>query len=73
MLTCKRLRTAVLLSALLLILGLVLEAIAGATPWIVSTTYLALFLVLAGVVVLAATFLASLLPGTAKRLSECQH
>jgi hypothetical protein len=73
MLTCHRLRTAVLLSALLLIIGLVLEAIAEATPWSVPTSHLALFSVLTAATILGAAFLTSLLPGTARRLAECQH
>ena len=73
MLTCKRLRSAVLVSALLLVLGLILVAIAETTPWVIPTTHLALLSVLSGAAVLAATFLASLLPGTARRLAECQH
>lgn len=73
MLTCTRLRTAVFLSALLLVLGLALEVIAGTTPWFVAITYLALFIVLFGAILLASVFLVSLFPGTARRLSECQH
>jgi hypothetical protein len=73
MLNCQRLRTAIILSALLLALGLVLELISEVTPWSVPTSHLALFSVLAAALVLTGTFLASLLPGTARRLSECQH
>lgn len=73
MLTCQRLRSAVLLSALLLVAGLVLELFAQVTRIAVPTSHLALLLVLLAATVLAATFLASLLPGAAKRLSECQH
>jgi hypothetical protein len=73
MLTCKRLRSAVLVSALLLVLGLILETIAETTPWVIPTTHLALLSVLTGAGVLAVTFLVSLLPGTARRLAECQH
>lgn len=73
MLTCKRMRTAVILSALLLAIGLVLEGLAQTLPIAVPTSHLALLLVLAAAAVLALTFFASLLPGTAKRLRECQH
>jgi len=73
MLTCKRMRTAVILSALLLAVGLVLETLAQATLFAVPTSHVALFLVLAAALVLALTFLASLLPGTAERLRECRH
>lgn len=73
MLNCKRLRTAVLLSASLLVLGLLLELIAQLTALAIPATHLALLSVLSSVLVLALTFLASLLPGTARRLSKCQH
>ena len=73
MLTCKRLRTAVFLSALLLVAGLILESLVSAIPALAWFSYMALFLVLGGSLVLGLTFLASLLPGTAKRLAECQH
>jgi hypothetical protein len=54
-------------------LGLVLGTVAETTPWTVPTSHLALFSVLGAVAVLGATFAASLLPGTARRLRECQH
>jgi hypothetical protein len=73
MLTCERMRTAVLLSVLLLVAGLVLETIAQTTRLAIPASHLALLLVLAAALVLALTFLASLLPGTADRLRECQH
>lgn len=73
MLTCKRMRTAVILSALLLLLGLVLEAVAEATLFAVPTSHLALLVVLAAVALLALTVLASLLPGTAEHLKKCAH
>lgn len=73
MLTCKRMRTAVISSALLLFAGLVLEALAQFALSAVPTSHLALFLVLAAAALFAVTFLASLLPGTAERLRECQH
>ena len=73
MLTCKRMRIAVILSALLLVLGLLLAVLARATPFVVPAVQLALILVLSAGSVLAGTFLASLFPGTAKRLQECSH
>ena len=73
MLNCKRMRTAVLSSALLLVAGLLLEVVAQVTTFAIPTTHLALVLVLSAVLILALTFLASLLPGTAQRLSECRH
>ena len=73
MLTCKRMRSAVILSAFLLVTGLLLETLAQTIGLAVPTSHLALFLVLAAAAVFALTFLASLLPGTADRLRECRH
>jgi len=73
MLNCKRLRTAVLLSAFLLVIGLLLELVAQLTAFAIPTTHLALLSVLSAILILALTFLASLLPGTAERLNECRH
>lgn len=73
MLTCKRLRSAVILSALLLVTGLILETTAQVTGLAVPTSHLALFSVLGAAGILALTFLASLLPFNARRLRECQH
>jgi ABC-type Na+ efflux pump permease subunit len=73
MLTCKRLRSAVIVSALLLVAGLVLETVAQVTGFAVPTSHLALFAVLGAAGVLGITFLASLLPVNARRLRECQH
>jgi hypothetical protein len=66
-------RAAVILSASLLMLGVLLGIVAVSTPWIVPASQLSLLLVLAGAGVLTVTFLASLLPGVARRLDECQH
>jgi hypothetical protein len=73
MLTCERMRTAVILSALLLVFGLLLAALARAIPILAPAAQIALFLVLAAMFVLGLTFLASLFPGTAERLKECIH
>ena len=73
MLTCKRMRNAVILSALLLAAGILLETLAHTVLLAVPTSHLALLLVLFAAAVLAMTFLASLLPSNAKRLRECQH
>ncbi|MCU0833748.1 MAG: hypothetical protein MUC77_04820 [Chromatiaceae bacterium] len=73
MLTCKRMRGAVILSALLLLTGLALETLAQLTGLAIPTSHLALFAVLAAVGILALTLVASLLPGAAQRLNECQH
>jgi hypothetical protein len=66
-------RTAVLLSAILLVAGVVLEILAQVSAFPLVASYSALFAVLSAVLVLLATTLANLLPGTAQRLSECQH
>ena len=79
MLTCKRMRNILMMSAILLILGFVLEivvqtvsfAVPSITPAVLSA--LAASSVLIALTLLTVTFLASLLPGTARRLSECQH
>lgn len=73
MLTCKRMRNAVLLSAFLLVVGLVLQTLVETLPVAVPATYLALMLVLAAALVLALTLLASWTPGTSERLRECWH
>lgn len=73
MLTCRRMRTAVVSSALLLLVGFVLQFMAETTLFAVSTSHLALLAVLTAVAILALTFLVSLLPGTADRLKECTH
>jgi len=73
MLTCKRMRSAVILSGILFALGVFMAALARATPFVVPAVQIALLLVLCAGSVLAGTFLASLFPGTAKRLKECSH
>lgn len=73
MLTCIRMRNAVLLSILLLVAGLALQTLAGTALVAVVTSHLALALVLAAALVLALTFAASLLPGASERLRECRH
>jgi hypothetical protein len=73
MLNCSSMRAAVILSAALLMLGVLLGLVAVTTPFVVPASQLSLLLVLAGAAVLAATFLAALLPGVARRLDECQH
>ena len=73
MLNCSSMRAAVILSAALLMLGVLLGLVAVTTPFVVPASQLSLLLVLAGAAVLAATFLAALLPGVARRLDKCQH
>jgi hypothetical protein len=71
--TCERMRTAVILSALLLLLGIVLEKLVEASLLAGTMGQLALLLMLAGAVLLALTFLVSVLPGSGKSLRECLH
>lgn len=66
-------RTSVILSALFLVAGFLLEIMGEAIPVAVATAHLGMFFMLAAATLLVLTFLASLLPGTAKRLRECQH
>ena len=73
MFNCNSLRAAVLLSATLLGLGVLLGLVAMTTSFSIPTTQLALLLVLSGAAVLSATFLTALLPGVARKLDECQH
>lgn len=79
MLSCKRMQTIVIASAIALIVGIVLEIavqmvtfrLPSAAPAVLSA--LAAFSVLFALGSLGVTFLASLLPGFAKRLTDCQH
>jgi hypothetical protein len=73
MLTCKRMQTAALLSVALLVAGLGLQTLTWSALVSVATSHLALALVLGAALVLAITFVASLLPGTSERLRECRH
>jgi hypothetical protein len=73
MLDCNRLRTSVILAGGLFLLGLLLLVLAEVTPFAMLTSQLALLAILAGSGLLAVAFLASLLPVSAKRLSNCQH
>jgi predicted branched-subunit amino acid permease len=73
MLNCSSMRAAVILSAALLTLGVLLGVIGMTTPFTLPVTQLSLLLVLAGAAVFVVTFLVALLPGVARRLDECQH
>jgi hypothetical protein len=72
-------RSTVLASAVLLCLGIVMEAVVqlspfgtpSVTPALLSA--LAAFSVFAAALSLAATFIVSLLPGVSRRLRECEH
>ena len=74
MLTCRSLRGAILTSGLLLSAAWAVQYLAGshlAPP--VTTGYLAFLLLLAAALLLGVTFLRSLLPGNARRLTNCEH
>jgi len=73
MITCHRLRGAVLLSALLLMGGLGMEWVG---PWFAfpaAIMALALFSGLAAVAILAITLIIALWPGSTQRLANCRH
>jgi hypothetical protein len=73
MLNCSSMRAAVILSAALLTLGVLLGIVGMTTPFTVAVTQLSLLLVLGGAAVLILTFLVALMPGVARRLDECRH
>jgi hypothetical protein len=72
-------RSVVITSAISLIAGIVLELVVQTVPFAVPSvtpallSALAAFSVFFAPTLLAVTFLANLLPGTARRLAECQH
>jgi hypothetical protein len=74
MLSCTTLRAGILLSALLLLAGLVTEFLTayGLLPT-VSGSYLGFFLAVGAVMTLVALFLISLLPSVPRRLAECER
>lgn len=73
MLSCSSMRVAVILSASLLGLGLVLGVVAVGTPFAVPTSQLALLSVLGAAILLAVAFLDAVLPNAAQRLHGCRH
>jgi len=73
MLNCSSMRAAVILSAALLTLGVLLGIVGMTTPFTVAVTQLSLLLVLGGAAVLILTFLVALMPGVARGLDECRH
>jgi zinc transporter ZupT len=73
MFSCGSMRVAVLLSATLLGLGVVLGAIAMTTALMIPTSQLALLLVLTGAAVLVVVFVDAMLPGADRRLDGCRH
>jgi predicted branched-subunit amino acid permease len=73
MLNCSSMRAAVILSAALLTVGVLLGIVGMTTPFTVAVIQLSLLLVLGGAAVLILTFLVALMPGVARRLDECRH
>ena len=79
MLTCKLLRNVVIVSGLSLVAGIFLELVVQLAPFAVPSVAPAVLSALAASAVFLAAallgviFLASLLPGLASRLNECQH
>jgi hypothetical protein len=74
MLTCRTLRGAIFTSVALLAAAWAVAGLAavGAFPP-VAATYLGFVLILSAAAVLMITFILSLLPGSARRLSGCEH
>lgn len=70
---CRTMRTAVLLSGLLLAAGVFLGLLAMTTGFAVPASQLALMLVLAAALLLAVTFVVALIPGVSRHLDECRH
>ncbi len=73
MISCTIMRSAVVLSAALLAAGVLLLVVAETTSLVLGITHAALALVLAAALVLAYALVIALLPGSARRLAECQH
>lgn len=71
--TCTHLRQAITISALLLSSGFFLQALAEIFGMAVPAAHLALFFVLGAALILGATFVLVLLPGSARSLSKCVH
>jgi len=73
LISCHLIRISVLVSALLSASGGAALLFAETTGLVVPTAHLAFFLLLAGAALLAATFVLAILPGQARRLSQCLH
>jgi hypothetical protein len=72
-LTCKLMRSAVLVSAALLVAGGSIEVLAQMTSFAVPTSHLALLAVLASAGVVLIAFVVGLMPARLTHLDECQH
>jgi hypothetical protein len=72
-LTCKLMRSAVLVSAALLVAGGSIEVLAQMTSFAVPTSHLALLAVLTSTGVMLIAFVVGLMPARLTHLDECQH
>ena len=74
MLTCRSLRGAVIFSTLMLVFSLV-TGVSAVSDWLprVFVGYLGFLMLLGAAGILGVTFLLSLIPANARRLSGCEH
>lgn len=73
MISCTALRSTVVLSAGLLVSGILLLLLAETTGLPVPTAHLALLAVFGGVLTLALAFVIAVMPGTRHALDNCEH
>jgi hypothetical protein len=73
MITCTTMRSVVILSFGLLVLGILLLLVAETTGLAVPVAHAALMLALGAALTLAVAFLIAIWPGNDARLRECQH
>ena len=71
--TCTTMRTAVSVSLILLVSGLLLEFFTVKAVFPIPLSYLAILAVLASAALLAVIFILALIPAIARRLDGCQH
>ena len=73
MISCTTLRSTVVLSAGLLLSGIILLLIAETAGLPVPTAHLALLAVLGGALTLALAFVVAIMPATRRHLDNCEH
>ncbi len=73
MVSCKLMRSSVLVAGGLLALGILLEVLAQTTPLPLTANLLAIVAILASPAIMLAAFLVGLLPARLTHLDECQH
>jgi hypothetical protein len=71
--TCKLMRSAVLVSAALLVMGVAMEVLAQTTSFAITANVVAIVAVLASPAVMLVAFVVGLLPARLTHLDECQH